>query len=127
MKKAKLDPNRLPGSPVPQRRFEYLSTENADRTRVVVLFRELWGHPSIGPEVEEEFRPIVQEWAASYPWVTQTCQIFERAFIQRFFKVDTPTLLPILLISWRHNQTVKEGGAEAANFRIESLARNRPR
>ena len=112
----KADPNRKLGSPVIRRFYAYLPPDGIAEARIRLLFHALWRDEEIGPEVEDAFRPIATSLSKSAPIVTEECQRLCLEFINTYFKVDNPSLMSILLVTYYQRAVTTEGGPRRQVF-----------
>lgn len=124
--KYQADDSRKLGNPIPARWYTYVPPVDGalDWLRVKILFRVLLFHEKIGEKAFECFSRVAMDWVKSYPVIAPECHARGSIFIKKYFKVDNSTLLPHLLADYEHLVIVHEDGAEAAAYRMESLARD---
>ena len=111
-----------PGSPVPKRWWAYLSHNEQRHDCVIILFRALLHNPDVGLRASKDWNQVSAEWAKDYPAVNAVCQSLGEKWIHDWFLVGNPSILPLLLADYHHQAIMSEGGIEAANFGLESLA-----
>ena len=117
---------RAKGEPFAKRRYGWIpadALEGDDYLRVVLTFRTLLLEdelPKCGPDFEAVWATIDP---ASDRQISETTRDAGATFIHEYFKVDNPSLLPLLLQGFLHQWTMSDSAAAAA-FRSTSLARN---
>ena len=117
---------RIKGSPLSSHWFGWFPAEGEDWIRVVVLFRVLMAEEDLDFNIKmaDAFSPIAMDWTSTYPQIGPVARKLGRSFILEYFKVDNPSLLPVLLHDWYHQAVLDEASTEAATFRLESLERD---
>ena len=117
---------RAKGESFAERRYGWIpadALEGDDYLRVVLTFRTLLLEdelPKCGPDFEAVWATMDP---ASDRQISEATQTSGAAFIQEYFKVDNPSLLPLLLQDFLHQLTLTDP-VIAFTFRLTSLARN---
>lgn len=117
---------RAKGEPFAERHYGWIpadAPEGEDYLRVVLTFRSLLLEeelPKCGPDFESVFATIDP---ARDRQISEATQQMGAAFIQEYFKLDNPSLLPLLLQDFLHQITLTDP-VTATTFRLTSLALN---
>ena len=93
-----LPQNRKPGAPASVHYFARLTDDQIAKARVKLLFDAIVDNPELGREASTEFNKVSLAWAKpGYPRISPECGALGDEWIRRFYTVDNPTLLPLVL------------------------------
>ena len=100
--------NRQVGSPIPRRRYVPIPTKPGalEWVRIQKLFLFLLHSEYTRNEALETFTHAAMEWAKTFPIIGPACHHIASEWIKRFFLIDNPSLVPLLLVDFHYQEPV---------------------